>query len=769
MNQIEQIFVRRSPLRTLAASLATGVLAGLFALPLTAQIHEEDLPPDSYSEIAYERLTAEELQQRFQEAVAAVDRDPAGEETLQRLTDLKAILETRLTESDQTKGASAPPPQLAQDRTWLRESLLLLARARLARGDGEGTDVELRRLLELDPGFQLPAAVQPPELEKRFSSLRRAVVGRLGLTVDPADAAVTIDGRPVKAGGGELPLVAGTRTVAATRPGYADVVLQLEVRAGRSTPLDLRLERDSAMLRLVSRPIGAKVLVDGRPVGVTAGQVPEGYPLPASAARYPRTELSAPLRVGGLVPGSHRLEVELEGFRPYRAVVDVPELRDYDAGAIVLEREEGTVVLRRLPSGATVTAGGKTVRPAPLGSNAGRLRLPPGGYRLVITDPAAGLFETDISLADREELEIEVTLRPGLTLLGVVGGDRVAAGQLRGALVEAGQALERWAFIDRSESSEDLLARPEVSAVALRAAAEPSGGPPLVNWRAVQQLLGRSAPGSVYLLAVLSDDLLAAHVDLWFLPAAPGPPQPDRRRIPTHRSELVQQAIADFDRPLELQRPWLGALLLDSPAAQAPVVAALTPRGPAATSGLELADEVVSVLGQPTTTTAALWKLIEAQRPGSSLSVTVRRRGAAHTLDLKLGTSPQVVPLDSQDLIYAAVSACLTALAADPFDGTPPWLIQLNQAAVYLHGRAWEDAVRVLRGVEAPPGEGLGQGAADYWLALALRALGPDYAQPARQALERAASQEAARLFHHDGPLVAPRARGRLAALPSGE
>ncbi|MCB1058568.1 MAG: PDZ domain-containing protein, partial [Acidobacteria bacterium] len=632
----------------------------------------------------------------------------------------------------------------------------------------EGADVELQHLLAIDPGFQLPESVAPPELGQRFSSLRRATVGRLALTVEPADAVVRIDGRPTDGAAREIPLLAGTRTVTARRPGYADVELQLEIRPGRSTPLDLRMERDSAMLRLVSRPAGARVLIDGQPAGETAGQAPEGYPLPASAARYPRAEFSAPLRVGGLVPGSHRLEVELEGFRPYRAVVEVPELRDYDAGAIVLDREEGTVVLRHLPRGAMITANGKEVRATPLGADAGRLRLPPGVFHLMVTDPAAGVFETRVSLADRQETEIQVALRPGLTLLGVVGGDRVAAGQLRTALIEAGEGLEHWAFIDRSERSEDLLARPEVSAQALRAAAEPAGGPPPVNWSGVQQLLGRNAPGSVYLLAVLSDDLLASYVDLWFLPAAPGPAQPDRRRLPTHKPDLVKQAIADFDRPLELQRPWLGALLVDSPAAQGPVVAALVPRGPAATSGLQPADEVVSALGQATKTTAELETLIAAQTPGSSLSVTVRRQGALKTLDLELGTSPQVVPLDSPDLIYAAISAYLTALAADPFDGTPPWLIGLNQAAVYLHGRAFDEAVRVLRGIEAPPGDGLGQGAVDYWLALALRALGPDYADQARQALERAAAQPGARLFHNDGPLVAPRARGRLAAQTSG-
>ncbi|MCB1055519.1 MAG: hypothetical protein KDD11_08400, partial [Acidobacteria bacterium] len=120
-------------------SLLAGALLSLVALPLAAQIHEEDLPPDSFTEIAYERLTTAELQERFQQAVAAVDAAPASDDTLRRLTDLRSILESRLAEQGPEEAAQA-----AQDRTLLRECLLLLARVHLARGNGEGADVELQ-------------------------------------------------------------------------------------------------------------------------------------------------------------------------------------------------------------------------------------------------------------------------------------------------------------------------------------------------------------------------------------------------------------------------------------------------------------------------------------------------------------------------------------------------------------------------------------------------------------------------------------------------
>ncbi|MDY7091357.1 MAG: PEGA domain-containing protein [Acidobacteriota bacterium] len=754
-----------------ALVLVSTLLLALLVLPAAvAQIEEQDLPPESYTEIAYDRLTAEELAQRYRAAQEAFRNDPAGPAVLELANALVRILETRVGEAEGAlaelpDGVPATPSDtLVRDRARLESSLLLRARALDARGDSAGADQDLVRILAQNPAFEMPSQGIDANFANRYIALRRSSLGRLNLTVTPQDARVLVDSRRVDPSSGELPVAAGTRTITAKRPGYADIVMQVEVPGGRTVPLNLELERNSAMLRLVTRPSDVEVRVDGQPVGVTQGTLPPGYPVPPAASRYPRSELSAPLRIGDLTPGDHRLELSREGYRPYRVSVSVPELRDYDAGVMILERERGTLVLRSLPPGATVELDGEVVRPLPLGGGGGRLDLAPGEHRLVVSDAAAGVFETRVTVGDGEEKEVALDLRPALVLVGVVGGDGVAGGKLRTALAEAGSQLERWLFLDRSEESSDLLARPELNASVLRAATGPAAaaGRSTVRWDQVRQAMERRYPGSVYALAVLSDDLLASHADLWFLPASPAPALPDHRRIPTHRPEAVAQVIEGFDQPVELQRPWLGALLVDSAAAQGPVVASVTSGGPAASSGLAPGDEILALSGETPGTAAALMERLAEQPEGSSLSVTVLRGTETRTVDLRLGITPAVVPLDSPDLIYASISAFLTALASDPLDGTAPWLIELNQAAVYLHGRDYEEAVKVLRGIEAPTGSGLGQGTVDYWLAVALRALGPDYAAQAQGALQRAAAQEGARLFHNDGPRVAPRARAQL-------
>ena len=51
------------------------------------------------------------------------------------------------------------------------------------------------------------------------------------------------------------------------------------------------------------------------------------------------------------------------------------------------------------------------------------------------------------------------------------------------------------------------------------------------DWVAVQASLDAALAGSIYLLAVLSDDLYATRADLWLWAAVPGPARPVRRRI----------------------------------------------------------------------------------------------------------------------------------------------------------------------------------------------------------------------------------------------
>ncbi|MEM9290788.1 MAG: PEGA domain-containing protein [Acidobacteriota bacterium] len=737
----------------LFASFFLSTLVLLVPGSVAAQIVEEDLPPESFTELAYEGYDSEDLTQRFVAAEAAYLEALEPGRSLAAFDELVSILTSR------QEGGPLP----AVERDLLGRSHAYRARIHFYLGDDAAVLDSLAALLEADPRYVFDEAVVSPKLLERYQELRDQRLGTLELSVEPQDAEVLIDGQRVDLEEAGIPVPAArTLRITAQRPGYAAIDMPIEVEAGGRLPLELVMERDSAMLRLVTRPTGAKVTLDGAAVGTTDGVAPAGYPLVGDAVRYAPKEFSAPLNIGGIAPGNHVLEVSKPGYRTYRVQVGVPELRDYDAGAVVLQRTEGQVVLRRLPEGAQVTLDGRAIRPEVVNSSDGRLTLPPGSYRLSILDGPRGIYEADFDLVDRQNLELEIRLTPGLALLGVLGGDRVTAGRLQEALRTQSADLEGWRYLDRSETGQELLQRFGGAVDALRsAAATGRGSAESLDWEALQRLADERSPAAVYAVAVLSDDLVATHADLWFLPAGPAPARPDRRRIEIDRPQDLAAVVDAFRQPIEVRRSWFGALLVDV-GLDAPMIFDVTPESPAGRAGLVVGDRLVQIFDRPILTAAEAWQQLSSRDPLSSVSLTVESAAGRRTVDLRLGTSYLMVPLKSPEVVYAAVSAVLARAQADAGDNTPVWVLELNQAAVYLNGAAWADAVRVLRRIRAPAGGGLGQGTVDYWLGVALQNVGPEYSTQARAALQRAAAQPGARLLHADGPLVSPRAQARL-------
>ncbi len=145
-----------------------------------------------------------------------------------------------------------------------------------------------------------------------------AVLVTLQVTLEPARAAVSVDGRPLRSSArGFLASVAppgegtspgrrsftvitepGSHLFRATRPGHQDVIVQGSYRAGEKASLDLRLDKLPGRVSVRSDPERAIVRVNGR----EAGLAPIDVERPA---------------------GRYGLEVVLDGFEPYSATLDL--------------------------------------------------------------------------------------------------------------------------------------------------------------------------------------------------------------------------------------------------------------------------------------------------------------------------------------------------------------------------------------------------------------------------------------------------------------
>jgi serine/threonine protein kinase len=156
--------------------------------------------------------------------------------------------------------------------------------------------------------FVAPAPMTAPDRREPAAAadVRRAVVqGRLVVRSQPSGALVTIDGRSF----GETPLIArglapGTYDVRVAHPGHVPRTERVTIRAAApERTLSVTLARGldvtrpssptttSGAIDVDSRPRGARVIVDGRFVGL------------------------APLRLADVQPGDHQVTLELGGYR----------------------------------------------------------------------------------------------------------------------------------------------------------------------------------------------------------------------------------------------------------------------------------------------------------------------------------------------------------------------------------------------------------------------------------------------------------------------
>jgi len=709
--------------------------------------------------------TAQQVTQRLRAAFARAETAFRTSEPNLAIPSLDEVIDTL--QPDAETGRLDP-----EARALLIRSLAYRADARLFDGNRDGADEDLAQLLTLFPHVSVAGFGLSDGALERFARAQGRMLGTLTFSPVPFNARLRVDGEELPPDTTSYAVLAGTHYVEGFLPGFTRFAEEVEVRADRSAEVSFLLERVSAVIKLVTHPAGAQVVIDGNPVGQTSGSAPADWTPTPDVPRYPRNEFSDVMEVEGLMPGQHEVEILLDGYRTFSAPITIPDLADFNVGTVVLEPNVGLVLLRDLPSGAEVWVDGRRTQPEPpsraggdeVSSNAYRLRLQPGQYRITVSDADAGVFEESVTVADRRNQTLTVRLRPGLTFLGVAGDDRLGAQSLEESLRGAFGNVDFWAFLDRSEEAQRVLERVGVTANRLRDAAVEGADPGrALDWQRLQATASRELPGSMFVLGVLEEEELAASADLWIWPAAPGPAVAERVSVSLADPGAFDALARRLSETVRFTRPWSGLELIDSLLSAAPIVAEVVPGGPADTAGVLPGERVLSVGGNDVATAATADEWFATFAPGASVALELSGPSGDRIVELRMGSSPVVVGPNDPGRLYAVVWG-MTAAAVGRMDAqVPSWLAQLNQAAALLHAREWEAAAALLRTVQAPDEGGLGQGLAYYWLGVALAEAGD--ADGARAAFEEVLQRPDARYLSNDGPYLLPMARARLAAL----
>ena len=134
------------------------------------------------------------------------------------------------------------------------------------------------------------------DLKRLIASL----VGELNLEVDPVEASVLLDGRPLsERGRRNILLGPGEHRLEIRAPGYKSSVQQVTIHSQKERVVRVSLKPVNGTLVLRTDLVGATVLLDGNLVGVT--------PLDPFAVRA----------------GQHLLEISQDGYNPQRRTVQV--------------------------------------------------------------------------------------------------------------------------------------------------------------------------------------------------------------------------------------------------------------------------------------------------------------------------------------------------------------------------------------------------------------------------------------------------------------
>jgi tetratricopeptide (TPR) repeat protein len=585
------------------------------------------------------------------------------------------------------------------------ETLALRAQAKEATGALDGVEEDYRRILALDPGFEPDPASTGKRARERFEKARAALVGTLEIAVDPADAAILVDGRALVPGAdGRTRVLAGNRSVRVERRGFDPAELAVEVPPGGSVPLRVDLVPNARRLVVRTEPEGVEVAIDEVVVGATAR--PDD-PDPVVRATRP-----AELVLEAVPAGEHTLTLSRPCFRTVRVreivTVDVLDRSAKVLGPVILQAARTPLGFRERPPIGELRVDGERVADLP---PKGPVEVCAGVRRIEVRSGGRTIWAETVEVPIGDPLTLDVRPRPNAVL---VGADRWPAelASLEGAWSTIA-AVEVPAGADLT--TREGWARVEIPGEAdLAVAVLPRTGPAEADRFALRSpLLGTVVPFGI-------------------------PPDPSRPRWT--RADLGLQAVDAADGGL--------------------VVVEVRPSGPASRASIAPGDRLRTLSGVAVPDRAAWTLETSSIAAGGEVSVEFERDGARRTASIAVEEAFRagLVPLDPlRRSVHAAWAAAVGAGGGT--EAAAAWI----DLGVLLEeeGRA-APALAALRRSVWPARRGIGSGTVDYLFGRILDAMGRD--DEAREALARAAAGDA-RFHDDDGPEVAPAAADRLADL----
>jgi S1-C subfamily serine protease len=109
--------------------------------------------------------------------------------------------------------------------------------------------------------------------------------------------------------------------------------------------------------------------------------------------------------------------------------------------------------------------------------------------------------------------------------------------------------------------------------------------------------------------------------------------------------DTAREFLPRLEQGARIEVAYLGFQGVGTPGpAPGVMIQSVQPGGPAAVAGLRKGDEIDAVAGRAVTTTDGIQEVVEAQSPGATVAVRIRRHGHTETIPVALGSRPTQTP-----------------------------------------------------------------------------------------------------------------------------
>jgi tetratricopeptide (TPR) repeat protein len=585
------------------------------------------------------------------------------------------------------------------------EALVLRAQAHAAFGDFDAVEEDYREILRIRPGYAPEGSLTPTKAMERYNKVKSQMIGRIQLTIDPADAQLFVDGESATPDPtGLLMLLAGTHTLRSERRGHDPLEVVVEVTADKETPVQLELIPNARTVVLRTEPDGVDVTLDGQLIGRTArAEETVGAGAPA-----------AELVVEAVPLGEHVFELRKECFRAERLTdtlaVDLLDRSPKRYQTVRMVPSHSRVVLTGGPSGAEVLIDGSKVAGLPAES----IESCPGSREIAVTLRGRVVWMETTDLREADEKTLAVEPRPNVVLVGTE--------EWSSSLAEFGSGFNIVGRLERPEQA-DL------------GAAE--------SWT------GLRMPPDVDLVFGVEPSTRQGAADHWYLYS------------PILREVIeIEAAPPVRERPVWSTVTW-GFAVIDTTIGGAGRVVEVIPGGPAEDAGLATGDRVREVAGREVADSQQIRSTLAEVNPDRPIRIKwLTVDGEEREAEITGRVGPLLIPRHERPdvaMVHAAWAELDSVLAPAQ---APAAMANLGLLfAEFGHHELAED---IWRRVDWGNRTGVGEGTKQYYLGRAMEFAGRE--TEAIAAYKKAAASDST-AFTDDGPPIAPAALDRLADL----